>query len=149
MSAKVTNCDKNPKTIAGRPVFESVFSKRESFSQQKYGTANRAQLKQHLLKKDQGWEYLGPKVMHYDHKQQALFPINAIKPIITRVNIHETLPTNVRALRFNQREIADRFGSFTDFVKGNKHELDEVKNSDLLQLLEKPAASSSFGRKRI
>ena len=83
--------------------------------------------------------------MFYDNKQQAFIPKTRADSSMPKVNLHEVLPENVRSLRFNQKEIANRFGTFTNFVKDNKALLDENKNKDLLQLLGRKEHVSGFG----
>ena len=46
------------------------------------------------------------------------------RTILPRVNIEDALPPNVLKLRFNQQVMAERFGTFKDFLKRHDSKID-------------------------
>jgi hypothetical protein len=64
------------------------------------------------------------------------------KEMVNKVDLHECLPRNVREFRFNQNEIADRFGNFHNFMMEERKRNGNAKvtieaNKDIVDLLEK------------
>ena len=52
------------------------------------------------------------------------------------INIEDALPAQIRKLRFNQKRIADRFGTFKDFLIRHDDKIGRKRRPDLERVIQ-------------
>ena len=86
-------------------------------------------------KLDAGGRFVNPKSLQFMKQQDALLPITEAQQVaLPRVNIEVALPENVRQLRFNQEQVAKRFGRFKDFLRKYEDKIAYNKRADIARI---------------
>lgn len=55
---------------------------------------------------------------------------------MSRVNIEDALPEKILKLRFNQEVIANKFGTFKNFLKENDLDIGRKRRPDIIKMIE-------------
>jgi len=50
---------------------------------------------------------------------------------LPRINIEDALPKNILKLRFNQDKVAERFGTFKNFLNNNDNQISRKRRPDI------------------
>lgn len=59
-----------------------------------------------------------------------------MRQILPRINIEDALPKNILKLRFNQDKVAERFGTFKNFLNNNDNQISRKRRPDIQKLIE-------------
>lgn len=62
-------------------------------------------------------------------------PASTTNTILPRVNIETSLPKNVRKLRFNQNLVAEKFGTFKQFLVKYEDKISRKKRPEIQRII--------------